>query len=104
MRLVSEARGQRTTMEAQVAGAEKGRLLVLGVRTAAGSPVGFSQRVEYRLEERKGDTRLAVTSDTRYESFVARLFEPLITRAAQQQLEATLNQLRVQVEAEPVRP
>jgi uncharacterized protein YndB with AHSA1/START domain len=104
MRLVSEARGQRTTMEAQVAGAEKGRLLVLGVRTAAGSPVGFSQRVEYRLEERAGDTRLAVTSDTHYEGVVARLFEPLITRAAQRQLEVTLERLRVQVEGEPVRP
>jgi uncharacterized protein YndB with AHSA1/START domain len=103
MRLVSEARGQRTTMDAQVTGAEKNRLLVLAVRTVAGSPVGFSQRVEYRLEERSGDTRLAVTSDTRYEGAVARLLEPLITRAAQGQLEATLDRLRLQVEAEPAR-
>lgn len=104
MRLVSESRGQRTTIEVQVATAEKGRLLILGARTAAGSPVGFSQRVEYRLEERKGDTRLAVTSDTRYEGVVARLLEPLITRVAQSQLETTLDRLRAQVEAEPVRP
>jgi len=102
MRLVSEARGQRTTLEAQVAGAEKSRLLVLVVKTAAGSPVGLSQRVEYRLEERAGDTRLAVTADTRYEGAVARLLEPLITRAAQKQLEATLDRLRLQVEAEPL--
>ena len=101
VRLVSEARGQRTVMEAQVAGAERDRLLVLMVKTAAGSPVGFSQRVEYRLEERSGDTRLAVTADTRYEGAVARLLEPLITRAAQRQLEATLDRLRLQVEAEP---
>ena len=102
MRLVSEARGQRTTMEAQVTGAEKNRLLVLAVRTTAGSPVGFSQRVEYRLEARAGDTRLAVTSDTRYEGAVARLLEPLLTRAVQSQLEATLDRLRLQVEGEAV--
>ena len=103
MRLVSEARGQRTTMEAEVTGSEQNRLIVLAVRTAAGSPVGFSQRVEYRLEERSGDTRLAVTTDTRYEGAVARLLEPLITRAAQGQLEASLDRLRLQVEAEHVR-
>lgn len=103
MRLVSEARGQRTTMEAEVTGAETNRLIVLAVRAAAGSPVGFSQRVEYRLEERSGDTRLAVTTDTRYEGAVARLLEPLITRAAQSQLEAALDRLRLQVEGEPAR-
>ena len=101
LRLVSEARGQRTTMEAEVTAAEPGRLLTLVVRTAPGSPVTFSQRWEYRLSEPSGDTRLAVTSDTRYESAVARLLEPLITRTAQTQLEATLERLRVQVEAEP---
>lgn len=102
VRLVSEARGQRTVMEAQVTGAEPGQLLTLAVRTVAGSAVGFSQRVEYRLEERGGDTRLGVTSDTRYAGAVASLLEPLITRAAQKQLEATLETLRLQVEAEPV--
>jgi uncharacterized protein YndB with AHSA1/START domain len=104
MRLVSEARGQRTAMEAQVVGLEKNRLLVLVVNTAPGAPVGFSQRVEYRVEERAGDARLAVTSDTRYEGAMARLFEPLITRAAQKQLEVTLGRLRLQVESEPARP
>jgi carbon monoxide dehydrogenase subunit G len=64
--------------------------------------VGFTQRVEYRLEERGGDTRLSVTSDTRYENAVARLLEPVITRAVQKQLEATLERLRVEVEAQPV--
>jgi uncharacterized protein YndB with AHSA1/START domain len=101
LRLVSEARGQRTSMEAQVMAAERGKLLALSVRTTPGAPVGFSQRVEYRLEERSGDTRLSVTSDTRYEAAVARLLEPLITRAVQKQLEATLERLRSQVEAEP---
>jgi uncharacterized protein YndB with AHSA1/START domain len=102
LRLVSVARGQRTSAEAEVTGAEPGRSLTLVVRTAAGSPVGFSQRVEYRLEEKSGDTRLTVTSDTRYESAVARLFEPLITLAFQKRLEANLELLRLQVEAEPV--
>jgi uncharacterized protein YndB with AHSA1/START domain len=101
MRLVSEARGQRTSMEAQVTGAEENRLLVLAVKTAPGSPVGFSQRAEYRLEDRAGDTRLTVTTDTRYEGAVAGLLEPLITRAAQRRLEVTLDRLRLQVEREP---
>ena len=101
LRLVSEARGQRTTMEGEVTGAEPDRLLTLAIRTAAGSAVSFSQRAEYRLEERSGDTRLVVTADTRYESAVARLLEPLITRAAQTQLSATVERLRAQVEAEP---
>lgn len=104
MRLVSEARGQRTTMEAQVIDAEKDRLLVLAVKAAPGSPVIFSERVEYRLEERAGDTRLAVTTETRYEGAVARLFEPLITRAVQKQLEDTLAKLLAEAEAEPARP
>jgi uncharacterized protein YndB with AHSA1/START domain len=102
LRLVSEVRGQRTSMEAEVLAAEPARRLTLAVRTAAGAPVGFTQRVEYRLEERGGDTRLSVTSDTRYENAVARLLEPVITRAVQKQLEATLERLRVEVEAQPV--
>jgi len=104
LRLVSEARGQRTTMEAQVVAAEKDRALVLAVKTEPGSPVGFTQRVEYRLEERGGDARLAVTVDTRYEGIVARLLEPLITRGAQRQLEVALERLRFRVEGEPARP
>lgn len=102
LRLVSEARGQRTNLEAEVTGAEPGRSLTLVVRSASGSPVSFSQRWEYLLSERNGDTRLAVTADTRYEGAVAELLEPLITRAAQKQLEETLERLRAQVEAEPV--
>ncbi len=102
LRLVSEARGQRTIVEGEVTGAEPGRSLDLFLRTAAGSPVAVSQRWEYRLTERNGDTRLAVTSVTRYDSAVARLLEPLITRSAQRNLETGLERLRVQVEAEPV--
>jgi len=101
LRLVSVARGERTPMEAEVMAAEPSRLLTLAVRTAPGAAVGFTQRVEYRLEDKSGDTRLSVTSDTRYESAVARLLEPVITRAVQKQLEATLEDLRVQVESRP---
>jgi uncharacterized protein YndB with AHSA1/START domain len=101
LRLVSEARGERTPMEAEVMAAEPGRLLTLALRTAPGAAVGFTQRVEYRLEEKAGDTRLSVTSDTRYESAVARLLEPVITRAVQKQLETTLENLRSQVESRP---
>ncbi len=100
LRLVSETRGQRTTMDAEVTGLEPNRLLTLVTRSAPGSSVGFSQRAEYRLEERAGHTRLAVTTDTRYDGAVARLMEPLITRATQSQLEETLVRLKQQVEGE----
>ncbi len=101
LRLVSEARGERTPMDAEVMAAEPGRLLTLALRTAPGAAVAFTQRVEYRLEEKSGDTRLSVTSDTHYGSAVARLLEPVITRAVQKQLEATLEKLRLDVESSP---
>ena len=38
------------------------------------------------------------------EDLIPRLLEPLITHAAQKQLEASLDRLRILVEAEPVAP
>jgi uncharacterized protein YndB with AHSA1/START domain len=99
--LVREARGQRTVMNVEATAVEPDRRLVTMLRTAPGSKVGFSQIAEYRLEEKGGDTRLTVTIDSRYDGVILRLLEPLISRAAQKQLEQILDRLRAQVEAEP---
>jgi uncharacterized protein YndB with AHSA1/START domain len=100
-RLVSEARGQRTTLEGEVTALEPGRRIALALKTSPGAAVGFSQLAEYRFEEKSGETRLTVTTDTRYEGAVTRLLEPMITRALQGQLELNLVRLRAQAEAEP---
>jgi uncharacterized protein YndB with AHSA1/START domain len=100
-RMVSEVRGQRSVMNAELTAIDPTRLAI-AMRTAPGSALAFSQLAEYRVEERDGDTRLTVTTDTRYEGVVARLLEPLITRAFQRQLERNLARLRAQVEAEPL--
>ncbi len=100
-RMVSEVRGQRSTLDAELTAIDPGRLAI-AMRTAPGSPFAFSQLAEYRVEAKDGETRLTVTTDTRYEGVVARLLEPLITRAVQRQLEGNLARLRAQVEAEPV--
>jgi uncharacterized protein YndB with AHSA1/START domain len=100
-RLVAEARGQQSEVEVQVTAVEKDHFVILAINSVPSSPAAFNQVVEYRLEPRDGGTRLTVTVDTRYQGMVVKLFEPLITRAAQKQLEATLDRLRIQVEAEP---
>ena len=100
--MVSEARGQRIEVEVEVTAVERDRRLAFTLRSGTGAPVVFTQAVEYRLEDRDGSTRLIVATETHYEGLVPRLFEPLITRAAQNRLEATLDRLRVQVEAAPM--
>jgi uncharacterized protein YndB with AHSA1/START domain len=102
LRVVSEARGQRTVMNVDVTAVDPDRRLTTMLRTAPGSAVGVSQLAEYRLEEKKGDTRLTVTLDCRYDGVILGLLEPLITRGMQRQLENSLDRLRAQVEAEPI--
>lgn len=100
-RMAVEVRGHRTEMEGEVTAVERERFISLAVRTVPGASVPFQQVVSYHLEPRGGSTRLAVTSDTRYDGVVPRLLEPLITRAGQKRLETSLTRLVTQVEAEP---
>jgi uncharacterized protein YndB with AHSA1/START domain len=103
-RMAAEARGQRTQVEGEVTAVETGRYLAVLLKSLPGAPIGFTQAVEYRLEGRDGGTRLTMTADTQYEGFLPRLLEPLITRAAQTQMEQNLERLRQQVETQSAAP
>jgi uncharacterized protein YndB with AHSA1/START domain len=94
------ARGRRTDLESEVTALERDRLLALAMRTTGDAPVHLAVLSQYALEERDGRTHLTVTADTSYQGLVAGLLEPLMTGAAQRELERQLARLKAQVEAE----
>lgn len=61
--------------------------------------MGFDQRVEYRLEERNGGTRVSFVGEATYFGFI-RLLEPVVTAVAQAKLEKDLLALKKIVEQE----
>jgi uncharacterized protein YndB with AHSA1/START domain len=65
---------------------------------------GFTERGEYLLAEQNGTTRLTLSGTTVYNGFLPRLFEPLITPAAQKKLEEDLHRLKQLVESESPSP
>lgn len=66
---------------------------------STGSFTGIS---EYKLEDIGGGrTRVTQSGDYRYEHWLARLLEPVITPAAEKKLRADLEQLKRKVEAAP---
>jgi carbon monoxide dehydrogenase subunit G len=63
-------------------------------------PATFTGTVRYELEPLDaGHTRLTYRSAFKYEHWLAKLFEPLISRSARQKLEEDLARLKQQVEA-----
>jgi uncharacterized protein YndB with AHSA1/START domain len=100
---IALVRAQRIVIDGEVTASEPDRYLALTLRSAPDSALGFSRQVQNRLENRGDRTRLTVTLDTHYYGLVAKLLEPLITRAAQRQLEANLDRLRREVEADSAR-
>lgn len=92
---VFEDHGHRIELEAEVdeyAPHERLRIRLHGS--------GFEATSEQRLEEANGRTRLTTVIETDYKSFGARLLAGVITRHAQQQLEADLAALKALVERE----
>jgi uncharacterized protein YndB with AHSA1/START domain len=98
LRSVTVSRGQRIEVLSEVTALDRDQVAV-AARTAEGSPAGFAQLVSYRLKDRDGGTDLSVTVDTQYKGLALGLLEPLITRAAQRELERRLAALKAQVEA-----
>lgn len=98
------ARGERTELETEVTALEQDRSLTFVLRTTGEPPVPFTQMSKYELGERPGGTMLRVTVDSSYQGFVAGLLEPILTGAAQRQLERQLEALKAQVETEKPAP
>jgi hypothetical protein len=66
-----------------------------------GLAVGFDVGGRYDLAEQEGKTRLRYVGVARYKTMLARLMEPVITPAAQKQLEQNLTTLKRLVEGAP---
>jgi uncharacterized protein YndB with AHSA1/START domain len=72
------------------------------VQTRLNAPEGFTGTVDYRLEAvAPNRTRLTYTASYQYLHWFAKLLGPLISRSAQQKLEADLARLKQHVEAAP---
>jgi uncharacterized protein YndB with AHSA1/START domain len=100
LRSVTVSRGQRIEVLSEVTALDRDQVAV-AARTAEGSPAGFAQLASYRLKDQDGGTVLSVTIDTQYQGLALGLLEPLVTRAAQRELERRLAVLKAQVEAQP---
>jgi hypothetical protein len=62
---------------------------------------GFTDRVSYQLEAiDQGRTWLTYRAAFRYEHWLAKLMEPIISRSASQKLQEDLERLKQKVDAE----
>jgi uncharacterized protein YndB with AHSA1/START domain len=88
---------QRMEIQSEIIRFEKDRTLATRVHT----PGGFEGTVSYALEPIGADrTRLQYLGDYRFEHWLAKLLEPVISRSAQQKLEEDLARLKQLAEAE----
>lgn len=102
-RMVLISRGQRTELDGEVTALQEDRLLAFVLKSAPGSPLTFTQTVEYRLEPKDdASTILRVVADTNYSGFVTQVTEPLITPVVERQLQESLGRLKAQVEQDRV--
>lgn len=88
---------QRMDIEAQFTKHETDRL----VEARLSLPEGFTGTVTYELQPLDANrTRLRYSGSFRYEHWLAKLLEPVISRSAQQKLEEDLARLKQKAEAE----
>jgi uncharacterized protein YndB with AHSA1/START domain len=88
---------QRMDIEAEVTRLQQDRLLEARLNV----PNGFTGTVTYELQPLDANrTRLVYRGTFKYEHWLARLLEPVISRSAQQKLEEDLERLKQKAEAE----
>jgi uncharacterized protein YndB with AHSA1/START domain len=86
---VFEDRGQRVELEAELVEYEPNRRLRVRLESR-----GFASTSTQELAEGEGWTRVSTVIETEYKTLAARLAGRLVTRHAQQQLEADLASLK----------
>jgi uncharacterized protein YndB with AHSA1/START domain len=86
----------RMDIASEITRADQDRLLEARVSAAE----GFTGEVRYELEPMDSNkTRLTYRATYKFEHWLAKLLEPVISRSAQQKLEEDLQRLKQQVEA-----
>jgi hypothetical protein len=88
--------GERYEMETEITSLEPNALLAVKIVSS-----GFDVGGRYDLTEQGGKTRLRYVGVARYKTTLSRLMEPVITPAAQKQLEQNLATLKRLVEGAP---
>jgi uncharacterized membrane protein len=87
---------QLMNIETDIVRADPGRLLEVNVAAAE----GFTGNIRYELESSGSEqTRLTYVGSYKFQHWLAKLLEPVISRSAQQKLEDDLRRLKQQVEA-----
>ncbi len=99
-RTVTLRRGQRNVALAEVAGFTRNESIAMEVRSAEGAPAPFVQTARYRFEGDSARCRVTLIVRTRFDSWLLRLLEPLISPGIQRELERLLRTLKAQVESE----
>jgi uncharacterized protein YndB with AHSA1/START domain len=88
---------QRMDIHTEMTRVEPGRVLVANLTAKE----GFTGDVTYELQPLDaGSTRLLYRASYKFDHWLAKLMEPLITRSAQQKLEEDLARLKQKAEAE----
>ena len=87
---------QRMDIATEITRSEPDRVLEAKVSAAD----GFTGDIHYELEPMSADkTKLTYRANYKFNHWLAKLLEPIISRSAQQKLEEDLNRLKQQVEA-----
>jgi uncharacterized protein YndB with AHSA1/START domain len=98
-RAVTVRRDQRTEVATEITAFEPDDTIAFVNRSAEGAPTPFVQEAVYRFEGTGDRCRLTLTVHTRFDGWLLRLLEPLITSAAQQEMERLLGALKAQAES-----
>ncbi len=88
---------QRMNINSEVTRLEPDRLL----ETRLNAPEGFTGTVLYQLQPIDANrTRLSYTADYKFDHWLAKLLEPMISRSAKQKLDEDIARLKQKAEAE----
>jgi len=87
-------RGRRYELESEVTALEEPFALTVVLRHA-----GFTSTAAYRLTPHDGETVVELVQHTAYHHWWARVFAPMVTRAAQRKIEGDLRRLATVAEA-----
>lgn len=93
-RLIGRVRRQQVETDCEVVALEPNRRVALILRSQPGSRLAFEQRAEFRFQRIEKGTRVTVALETRYDTALLRLMEPLVTSSTARETEGRLVRLK----------
>jgi uncharacterized protein YndB with AHSA1/START domain len=99
-RFIGRVRRQSIETDCEVVALEPNRRIDLLLRSQPGSHLAFEQRADFRFQPIERGTRVTVALETRYDTALLRLLEPLVTASSGRDTQERLARLKALIEGE----